>query len=101
MFTVREAVRSGKREVVIVESQGRLVGGGSLNFVQWLHERVPCHQLSAEQVALVKWYEDNRLHDGGDPGPFSARKAGKPQLERFIDLHCRRAGRISRHDRHL
>lgn len=61
IFTVREAVRSGKREVVIVESQGRLVGGGSLSFIQWMQKRVPCHQLRAEQVALVKWYEDNRL----------------------------------------
>ncbi len=94
MFTVREGCRSG-REVVVVESRGKLVGGGSLNFVQWLHERVPCHQLRAEQVALVKWYEDNRLHDEGDAGPFSTRKAGKPELERFIDLHCRRAGRAA------
>ncbi len=94
MFTVREGCRSG-REVVVVESQGKLVGGASLNFVQWLHERVPCHQLTAEQIALVKWYEDNRLHDEGDAGPFSTRKAGKPELERFIDLHCRRAGRAA------
>ena len=91
MFTVREGCRSGKREVIVVESQGKFVGGGSLNFVQWLHERVPRHQLRAEQVALVKWYEDNRRHDEGDAGPFSTRKAGKPELERFIDLH-RRAG---------
>ncbi len=63
MYKVREAVSSGKREVIVVESQGKFVGGASLSFVQWMQQRVPHHQLTEEQVALVKWYEDNRLGD--------------------------------------
>ena len=62
MYVVREiGVRAG-RTIVVVENQGRLVGGSSLGFLHWMHERVPDHQLMPEQVALVKWYEDNRLH---------------------------------------
>ena len=75
MYKVREAVRSGKREVVIVESQGKFVGGASLSFVQWMQKRVPDHQLSAEQIALVKWYEDNRLRDE-DGAPKTPDKRG-------------------------
>ncbi len=56
-----EAARSGRREIVVVKSNGKFVSGASLKFVQWMQERVPDHQLSVEQAALVKWYEDNRL----------------------------------------
>ncbi len=63
MYKVRKAIRSGRREVVVVERQGRFVGGASLSFIQWMQQRVPHHQLTEEQVALVKWYEDNRLGD--------------------------------------
>ena len=63
MYNVREAVSGGRREVVVVELQGKLAGGASLSFVQWMQQRVPHHQLTEEQVALVKWYEDNRLGD--------------------------------------
>ena len=58
-----EAVRSGRREDLVVKSDGKFVSGASLNFVQWMQKRVPNYLLSAEQVALVKWYEDNRLRD--------------------------------------
>jgi hypothetical protein len=61
MYNVREAVRGGKREVIVVERQGKFVGGASLSFIQWMQRRVPHHQLTAEQAALVKWYEENRL----------------------------------------
>jgi len=62
MYTVREGgIRSG-RDVVIVQREGRFVGGGSLSFVHWMHKNVPNHQLRPEQVALVNWYEDNRAH---------------------------------------
>ena len=63
MYTVREAVRGGKQKAVVVERQGKFVGGASLSFVQWMQQRVPHHQLTAEQAALVKWYEENRLGD--------------------------------------
>ena len=60
-----EAARSGKREIVVVKSDGKFVGGASLNFVQWMRERVPDNLLSAEQLALVQWYGDNRLRGEG------------------------------------
>ncbi len=60
MYSV-EAARSGRREIVVVKSNGQSVGGASLHFVQWMQERVPDNLLSVEQTALVKWYEDNRL----------------------------------------
>ena len=60
MYSV-EAARSGRREIVVVKSDGKFVSGASLKFVQWMQERVPNHLLSVEQAALVKWYEDNRL----------------------------------------
>ena len=59
------AVRSGRQEILVVESEGKFVSGASLSFVQWMQQRVPHHQLTAEQAALVKWYEDNRLRDEG------------------------------------
>ena len=61
MYTVWEAVRGGKQKAVVVERQGKFVGGASLSFTQWMQQRVPHRQLTAEQAALVKWYEDNRL----------------------------------------
>ncbi len=60
MYRVK-AARSGRREIVVVKSNGKFVGGASLKFVQWMQERVPDNLLSVEQTALVKWYEDNRL----------------------------------------
>ncbi len=58
-----EAVRNRRREDVVVKSDGKFVSGASLSFVQWMQKGVPDYLLSAEQVALVKWYEDNRLRD--------------------------------------
>ena len=59
MYKVRETI--GKRKAVVVERQGKFAGAASLSFVQWMQQRVPHHQLTAEQAALVRWYEDNRL----------------------------------------
>ena len=75
MYKVRKAIRSGRREVVVVERQGKFVGGASLSFIQWMQRRVPHHQLTAEQLALVKWYEDKRLGD--------AQKKTQPTPEEF------------------
>lgn len=61
MYTVQEGGRRAGRDNVVVQSQGILVGGGSLSFVQWMYKKVPMHQLSPEQVALVKWYEGWRI----------------------------------------
>jgi hypothetical protein len=76
MYTVREAVRGGKREAVVVEYQGKFVGGASLSFIQWMQQRVPHHQLTEEQLALVKWYEDKRLGD-------DAQKKTQPTPQEF------------------
>ena len=59
MLKVQAGMRSGK-EVAIVLRHDRLVGAASLTFIEWLHRRVPVHQLSPEQVALVQWYEEHR-----------------------------------------
>ncbi len=61
MYTVQESGRRAGRDNVVVQSQGMLVGGGSLSFVHWMHKTVPIHKLRPEQVALVKWYEDWRI----------------------------------------
>ncbi len=61
MYTVKEGGRRAGRDNVVVHRQGMLVGGGSLSFVCWMHQKVPIHQLRPEQVALVKWYEDWRI----------------------------------------
>ncbi|MFP6815873.1 MAG: hypothetical protein VB949_09445 [Pseudomonadales bacterium] len=46
----------------MVLQRDRLVGAASLAFIEWLHRRVPEHQLSPEQVALVEWYQEHRMH---------------------------------------
>jgi hypothetical protein len=62
MLKVQAAgMRSGK-EVAVVLQRDRLVGAASLTFIEWLHRRVPEHQLSPEQVALVEWYQEHRTH---------------------------------------
>ena len=58
-----EAARSGRREIVVVKSNGKFVSGASMKFVQWMQERVPDHLLRVEQAELVRWYEDNRLRE--------------------------------------
>lgn len=58
VYTVQEAGRRAGRKVVVVQEEGRYVGGASLNFVHWMHTHVPSHQLRPEQVALVKWYAE-------------------------------------------
>ena len=60
MYTVKEGGRRAGRANVVVHRHGILVGGGSLNFVHWMHKEVPMHLLMPEQVALVKWYEEWR-----------------------------------------
>jgi hypothetical protein len=58
MYTVREAIGNvGRRKVLVVEEEGRRIASASLNFVHWMHGRVPSHQLSPEQVALVAWFD--------------------------------------------
>jgi hypothetical protein len=62
MFTIH---RRGRWEIVARSDNGRFTGGASLSFVRWMHERVPSHQLSPEQAALVKWYDEYKNSDEG------------------------------------
>ena len=32
------------------------MAGASVAFIEWMHQRVPERQLSAEQLALIRWY---------------------------------------------
>ncbi len=84
MYKVK-AARSGRREIVVVKSNGKFVGGASLKFVQWMHNRVPDNLLSTEQIALVKWYEDNRLRDAD----VSARPLRMDVLSEVTPQHTR------------
>ena len=64
MYTVREAIGNvGRRKVLVVEEEGRRIASASLNFVHWMHGRVPSHQLSPEQVALVAWFDNLTVAD--------------------------------------
>jgi hypothetical protein len=55
MFTIQNR---GGREIVSRSDERRCAGGASLTFVRWMHAHVPRHQLNADQVALVKWFDE-------------------------------------------
>ena len=57
--------------IILAASQGellrprrasKLVGAASVPFVRWMHEHVPASQLSPEQVAMVNWFQKNKMH---------------------------------------
>jgi hypothetical protein len=56
----------GKEEVAIVLDGDRRVGAATLSFIEWMHRRVPKHQLSPEQIALVQWYQEHRANSSTD-----------------------------------
>ena len=62
MFTIH---RRGGRVFVAMSGNERFTCGASLGFVRWMHERVPSHQLSLEQAALVNWYDEYKNSDEG------------------------------------
>ena len=49
-----------KEEVAVVLDGDRIVGAATLPFIEWMHRRVPKHQLSPDQIALVEWYREHR-----------------------------------------
>ena len=49
--------RAGRGVVVVKREDGRFVCSASVEFVRWMHDKVPNKQLSIEQAALVNWYE--------------------------------------------
>ncbi len=62
MYTVEEIRRPSGKSAAIVRRNQKLVGAASVPFIRWMHEFVPARQLSPEQVALVDWFEKNKLH---------------------------------------
>ena len=55
MYKVQRAGHGAGREVVVVRNEDRLVGGASLEFIDWMREKVPTKHLRTEQLALVQW----------------------------------------------
>jgi hypothetical protein len=55
MYKVQRAGHGAGREVVVVRDEDRLVGGASLEFIDWMREEVPSKHLRTEQLALVQW----------------------------------------------
>ena len=56
MYTIEMAETRAGRETVVVKQGTRRVCSASLDFVRWMHDRVPTKQLREEQKALVNWY---------------------------------------------
>ena len=56
MYTIEMAETRAGRETVIVKQGTRRVCSASLDFIRWMHDRVPTKQLREEQKALVNWY---------------------------------------------
>jgi hypothetical protein len=56
MYTIEMAETRAGRETVVVKQGTRRVCSASLDFVRWMHDRVPTKQLRDEQKALVNWY---------------------------------------------
>ena len=56
MYTIEMAETRARRETVVVRQGTRRICSASLEFVKWVHDRVPIKQLRDEQKALVSWY---------------------------------------------
>ena len=62
MYAVEEIIRPSGKNAIVVKRNHKLVGAASMPFIRWMHEHVPSSQLSPEQVAMVKWFEQNKVH---------------------------------------
>jgi hypothetical protein len=62
MYAVEEIKKPTGKSAIIVKRNQRLVGAASMPFIRWMHEHVPSSQLSPEQAAMVKWFEQNKVH---------------------------------------
>jgi hypothetical protein len=88
MYTIEMAETRAGRETVVVKQGTRRVCSASLDFVRWMHDRVPTKQLRDEQKALVNWYAKKESQatlktatvktDPLDHYPYS-----HPQVDRF------------------
>ena len=58
VYSVTTRTTMSGRVIAILAGEGRYTAGAaSVPFIEWMSQRVPRHQLSAEQTALVRWYE--------------------------------------------
>lgn len=55
MYKVQWAGHYAGRRVLSVRTDGKLVSSASIEFVDWMRERVPDRQLRPEQRAMVRW----------------------------------------------
>ena len=55
MYKVQWAGHYAGRRVLSVRSDGKLVSSASIEFVDWMRDRVPDKQLRPEQRAMVRW----------------------------------------------
>ena len=62
MYAVEEIKKPSGKGAIIVKRNHKLVGAASMPFIRWMHEHVPANQLSPEQIAMVKWFEQNKVH---------------------------------------
>ncbi len=62
MYAVEEIKKTSGKSAVVVKRNQKLVGAASVPFIRWMHKYVPTSQLSPEQVAMVNWFEKNRVH---------------------------------------
>ena len=58
MLKVEAADKRMGKNAAVVTRNNKFVGAASMPFIEWMQRNVPTHQLSPEQIALVKWYED-------------------------------------------
>ena len=62
MYAVEEVKRPSGKSAIVVKRNHKLVGAASMPFIRWMYEHVPARQLSPEQVAMVKWFEQHSVH---------------------------------------
>ena len=62
MYAVEEIKKPSGKIAIIVKRNQKLVGAASMPFIRWMHEHVPSSQLTPEQIAMVKWFEQHKVH---------------------------------------
>jgi len=64
MYEVQRCGLRAGREAVMVRDSGKLICSASIDFVNWMREKVPSKQLRPEQLALVEWCEQRAATAG-------------------------------------
>ena len=64
MLKIREATDKAGRRIAVVHRNGKVVASASMLLIDWMRSKVPDHQLSPTQAALVEWYATKKpSHD--------------------------------------